>query len=90
MRNVDSLPTARQNTDHFHTSYIRKLLKIKGQDRFPDTEVLERAEMQSVHTILKLAQLRRAGHATRMSEERLPKKIITAMSKKKFYKTTIR
>ena len=62
--------------NHFHTSCLRKLLKIKWQDRIPDTEVLKRAGMQSVHTLLKLAQLRRTGHATRMPDERLPKKIL--------------
>ena len=46
------------------------------QDRIPDTEVLKRAGMQSVHTLLKLAQLRWTGHVTRMHEERLPKKIL--------------
>ena len=43
--------------NHFHTSCLRKLLKIKWQDRIPDIEVLKRAGMQSVHTLLKLAQL---------------------------------
>ena len=62
--------------NHFHTSCHRKLLKIKWQDRIPDTEVLKRAGMQSVHTLLKLAQLRWTGHVTRMPEERLPKKIL--------------
>ena len=32
--------------------------------------------MQSVHTLLKLAQLRWTGYVTRMLDERLPKKIL--------------
>ena len=47
--------------NHFHTSCLRQLLKIKWQDRIPDTEVLKRAGMQSVHILLKLAQLRCTG-----------------------------
>ena len=61
-----------KSLNHFHTSSLRKLLKIKWQDRIPDTEVLKRAGMQSVHTLLKLAQLRWTGHVTRMPDERLP------------------
>ena len=38
--------------NHFHTSCLRKLLKIKWQDRIPDTEVLKRVGMQSIHTLL--------------------------------------
>ena len=60
----------------FHKSCLRKFLKIKWQDRIPDTEVLKRAGMQSIHTLLKLAQLRWTGHVTRMPDERLPKKIL--------------
>ena len=32
--------------------------------------------MQSVHTLLKLARLRRTGNVTTMPDERLPKKIL--------------
>ena len=41
--------------NHFHLSCLRKLLKIRWQDNIPDTEVLKKAKMQSVHTLLKLA-----------------------------------
>ena len=62
--------------NHFHTSCLRKLLKIKWQDRIPDTDILKRAGMQSIHSLLKLTHLRRTGHVTRMPDERLPKKIL--------------
>ena len=62
--------------NHSHTSCLRKLLKIKWQDRIPDTEVLKRAGMQSVYTLLKLAQLRWTSHVTRMPKERLPNKAL--------------
>ena len=59
-----------------HTSFVRKLLKIKWQGRIPDTEVFKRAGMQIVQTLLKLAQLRWTGHVTRIPDERLPRKIL--------------
>ena len=62
--------------NHFHTSCLRKFLKIKWPDRIPDTEVLKRAGMQSIHTLMKLAQLRWTSHVTRIPDERLPKKIL--------------
>ena len=62
--------------NHFLESCLRKLLKIKWQERIPDTEVLKKAGMQSVHALLKLAQLRWTGHVTRKPDERLPKKIL--------------
>ena len=57
--------------NHFHTRCLRKLLKIKWQDRIPDTENLKRAGMQSLHTLLKLAQLRWTGHVTRISIKKI-------------------
>ena len=61
--------------NHFHTVCLRKLLKIKWQDKIPDTEVLERASMPSIHTLLMKNQIRWAGHLTRMPDHRLPKRI---------------
>ena len=62
--------------NHFHLSCLRKILKIRWQDKIPDTEFLKKAKMQSVHTLLKLAQLRWTDHVTRMPDERLPKKVL--------------
>ena len=48
--------------NHIHLSGLRKLLKIKWQDKMTDTEVLKKAAMQCMHTVLKLAQLWWTGH----------------------------
>ena len=44
--------------NHFHTTRLRRLMAIKWQDKIPDTEVLARANMPSIHTILMQTQLR--------------------------------
>jgi hypothetical protein len=59
----------------FHMRCLRKLLLIKWQDKIPDTEVLQRAEMTSVHAMLRRSQLRWAGHVCRMPDERIPKRL---------------
>ena len=40
--------------NHFHTSCLRKLLKIKWQDGIPDTEVLKRAGIQTENGTVKM------------------------------------
>ena len=62
--------------NRFHLRCLRKLLKIKWQDKIPNIEVLKKAGMQSMHTDLKLAQLRWSVHVIRMPDERLPKKVL--------------
>ena len=59
--------------NHFHTTCLRKLFNIKWQDKIPDTEVLRRADLPSIYTILMQSQLRWAGHVARMPDHRLPK-----------------
>ena len=60
----------------FHINCLRRLLRITWQDTIPDTEVLERAGLQSIRAPLKKAQLRWAGHVVRMSDEKLPKRLL--------------
>ena len=85
--------------NHLHLSCLRKLLKIKWQDRVPDTEVLSKANLPSIPTLLAEAQLRWTGHVTRMPCARLPKQVFFGELKsgkraqggpKKRYKDTLK
>ena len=62
-------PEQYTSVNHFHLSSLRKLLKSNGKN--PDTEFLKKVRMQSMHTVLKLAQLRWISHAIRMPKESL-------------------
>ena len=62
--------------NHFHTVCLRRILGIKWQDRVPDTEVLEKAGLPSIYTVLAQTQLRWAGHVARMRDHRLPKQLL--------------
>ena len=67
--------------NHFHTKCLRVILSIKWQDIIPDTtEVLTRAGIPSIHTLLQKAQVRWAGHVTRMPDDRLPKQLLYGSS----------
>ena len=55
----------------FQVGCLRKLLKIRWQDKIPDTGVLHRAGLTIIFT-----QARWAGHLVRMPEHRLPKKLL--------------
>ena len=43
--------------NHFHTKCLQIILSIKWQDMVPDTEVLTRAGIPSIHTLLQKAQV---------------------------------
>ena len=62
--------------NHFHTTSLRRLLGIVWQDKIPDTEVLARANLPSIHTILMQAQLCWAGHVVCMPGHRLLRKLL--------------
>ena len=70
--------------------------KIRRQVKIPDTEILKKARMRSVHTLLKLTQLRWTGHVTRMpmsdvkrkfSMETLKKEVVLKVAKHNATKT---
>nr|VZI38260.1 unnamed protein product [Spirometra erinaceieuropaei] len=48
--------------NHFHLSCLRRILRLKWQDRIPDTDVLERTGILSIYAILRQIQLRWSGH----------------------------
>ena len=62
--------------NRFHLNCLRKLLRVKWQDKVPDTEILEQTGMSSIFTMLRKTQLCWAGHVVRMPDERLPKRIL--------------
>ncbi|KAI8487562.1 hypothetical protein Bbelb_347960 [Branchiostoma belcheri] len=51
-------------------------MKITWQDKVSDTEILQRADLPSIHTLLRRAQVRWAGHLVRMPDTRLPKRLL--------------
>ncbi|KAJ8026543.1 hypothetical protein HOLleu_31402 [Holothuria leucospilota] len=65
-----------KHLNRFHLRYLRKLLQIKWQDKIPDTKVLQQTSLPSIHTLLRKAQVRWAGHVFRMSDNSLPKQLL--------------
>ena len=56
--------------NHFHTTCLRRLMKVRLQDHIPDTEILSHA---SIHTLIEKARARWAGHVLRMNDQRISK-----------------
>ena len=62
--------------NRFHINCLRRLLCITWHDMIPDAEVIKFVGLQSIHAPPKKAQLGWAGHVVRMSDERLPKRLL--------------
>ena len=60
----------------FHMKCLRKILNVSYEERIPDTEILERAQSESIFAKLKKSQLRWAGHVSRMDDSRIPKQLL--------------
>ena len=85
--------------NHFYLSCLRKLLYIKWQGKIPDPEVLKKAGMQNMHSVLKLSQLRWTCNVIRVPDERLSKTVFygelqegkrSQCGQKKCYKDTLK
>ena len=61
--------------ERFKQRCLRSILGIKWQDRVSNEEVLKRASLPSIESILLQVQLRWAGHVTRMQDVRMPKAV---------------
>ncbi|VDL92483.1 unnamed protein product [Schistocephalus solidus] len=61
--------------NHFHFSCLRRILKLRWQDRIPDMEALERTGILSIPVMLRQVQLRWSGHLVSMDDERLLKRL---------------
>nr|VZI44044.1 unnamed protein product [Spirometra erinaceieuropaei] len=70
---VYTKPARRPN--HFNLSFPRRILRLRWQDRIPNTDVLERTGILSIYTMLRQMQLRSSSALVRMDEERLPKRL---------------
>ena len=61
--------------ERFHQCCFRSILGIKWQDHVSNEEVLKRASLPSIESILLQVQLGWAGHVTRMEDVRMPKAV---------------
>ena len=60
----------------FHMRCIRRILGISWEDKVTNTEVLSRADLPSMFTLLRQRRLRWLGHVRRMDDGRIPKDIL--------------
>ena len=60
----------------FYMRCLRRILHIKWQDRITNIEVLDRAKVASMITVLQQRRLRWLGHVCRMDDGRIPKDLL--------------
>ena len=61
--------------DQFHLRCLRKIARVKWQDRIPNTDVLNICGIMGIEAFLLKAQLRWVGHIMRMPDSRIPKQV---------------
>ena len=60
----------------FHMRSIRRILGISWQDKVSNADVLSRAGLPTMYTLLRQRRLRWLGHVRRMEDGRIPKDIL--------------
>ena len=60
----------------FHLRCLRRILGISWEDKVPNTEVLSRANLPTMFTLLRQRRLRWLGHVRRMDDGRIPKDLL--------------
>ena len=60
----------------FHLRSLRRILCISWRNKVPNTEVLDRAGLPTMYTLLRQRRMRWIGHVRRMEDGRIPKDIL--------------
>ena len=60
----------------FHIRCLKRIFGITWQDRIPYSDILDRARIRSMYSLLSQRRLRWLGHVRRMEDGRLPKDIL--------------
>ncbi len=55
--------------------HLRQIMHVKWQDKIPNVEILRKADIPRVEATITKAQLRWAGHVSRMEDSGLPKAV---------------
>lgn len=62
--------------EQFTTRSLRTIMGIRWQDKVTNQEILDRAKMSSIESLLIKSQLRWTGHVIRMEDHRMPKQLL--------------
>ena len=62
--------------ERFHQTSLRKIARIRWFHKVTNYEVLSRCKIGSIQSLIETAVLRWTGHVTRMSNDRIPKKLL--------------
>ena len=61
---------------YINAIFIHSFIHIRWQDRVPNTDVLQRAGLMGIPSMLMQRHLRWLGHVHRMEPDRLPREIL--------------